>query len=256
MTNDDISKPGRRNFLVRVAASTTALPFAVRAESGAALAGGTSPTSALQSASAVPAPTSSVAPTVGYVCFSQDEAALVEAMMNVMCPADNMTPNGVDCGLATYIDRQLAGDFGRGWKRYTLGPWQTGKPQQGFQLPLSPQQWFKAGAVAVTAACQARKGKPFDQLTVDESDAFLTDLSTGKVVDASVNLANWFNDLMYPLFNQACFADPAYGGNFDKVFWKLIGYPGLPATNSINMVQYRGKPFPGAGAPKSMVDFS
>ena len=31
---------------------------------------------------------------------------------------------------------------------------------------------------------------------------------------------------VYPLFQQACFADPVYGGNRDKVFWKMIGYPG------------------------------
>ena len=47
-----------------------------------------------------------------------------------------------------------------------------------------------------------------------------------------------------------------YGGNYDKVFWKMIGYPGLPATNTINMVQYRGKPYPGSADPKSIVDFS
>ena len=59
-------------------------------------------------------------------------------MVNIMCPADALTPNGVDCGLATYIDRQLAGDFGRGLKRYLRGPWIEGKPQQGYQLPMIP----------------------------------------------------------------------------------------------------------------------
>jgi hypothetical protein len=29
-----------------------------------------------------------------------EEAAFTEAMVNVMCPADSFTPNGVDCGLS------------------------------------------------------------------------------------------------------------------------------------------------------------
>ena len=39
-----------------------------------------------------------------------------------MCPADALTPNGTDCGLAIYIDRQLAGDFGKGGRMYSHGP--------------------------------------------------------------------------------------------------------------------------------------
>ena len=60
---------------------------------------------------------------------------------------------------------------------------------------------------------------------------------------------------MYPLFVQACFSDPLYGGNYNKVFWKMLGYPGLPATHALDMVQFRGKPYPPAANPKSMLDF-
>jgi len=74
--------------------------------------------------------------------------------------------------------------------------------------------------------------------------------------DERISLAEWFNDLVYSLFIQACFADPIYGGNANKVFWKAIGYPGLPAVNGINIVKYRGKPFPEAQTPKSIEDFS
>jgi len=37
---------------------------------------------------------------VGYNSLSPDEAAFVETLVNIMCPADEYTPNGVDCGLA------------------------------------------------------------------------------------------------------------------------------------------------------------
>jgi gluconate 2-dehydrogenase gamma chain len=193
---------------------------------------------------------------VGYLSLGQNEAAFVEAMVNVMCPADEWTPNGVDCGLPLYIDRQLAGDFGRGAKRYSRGPWQQGKPQHGYQLPMTPEQHFKAGIAAADEACVAKYAKPFDQLKPTDANAFLLDLAGAKVIDARLPMASWFNELVYPLFAQACFADPIYGGNHDKVFWKLIGYPGLPATHTLNVVQFRGKPFPGGKDPKSIADFS
>src|SRR5688500_11809472 len=71
---------------------------------------------------AAPATAPAEAALVGYQSFSPDEGAFVEALVNVMCPADNLTPNGVDCGLAIFIDRQLAGDFGRGDRLYRAGP--------------------------------------------------------------------------------------------------------------------------------------
>jgi gluconate 2-dehydrogenase gamma chain len=242
-------EPGRRRgFLKQVVGATGALPFAQGLAAGAVAAS--------LPAAAAPAPAPAASPVVGYICFSQDEAAFVETLVNIMCPADGFTPNGVDCGLPIYIDRQLAGDFGRGAKRYSRGPWAQGKPQLGYQLPMTPEQYFKAGVAVANEACTKRFGKPFDQVAAADADTFLIDLSTGKVSDARVPMGAWFNELVYPLFTQACFADPIYGGNVDKVFWKMIGYPGLPATNTLNMVHYRGKPFPGALDPKSIADFS
>jgi gluconate 2-dehydrogenase gamma chain len=245
--------PPRRGFLRQIAAVTGSIPFAP------SLVGGTAAVASLGAAAQAAAPAAGpvVNTVVGYISLSQDEAAFVETMVTVMCPADDMTPNGVDCGLAIYIDRQLAGEFGKGARRYNHGPWAQGKPQHGYQLPLTPEQYFKAGVAAANDACAAKYGgKPLDQVTPAEADAFLNDLAAGKVTDPRLPMAAWFNELVYPLFNQACFADPIYGGNTAKVFWKLIGYPGLPATHTIDMVQYRGKPFPGAKDPKSIADFS
>lgn len=208
-------------------------------------------------AAAAPADGKAAAPgALGYTYLGPEEATFVEALVNVMCPADALTPNGTDCGLAIYIDRQLAGDFGKGGRLYQHGPWHPGKPQHGYQLPLKPAEFFSAGIVAARAVAQARFGKSFEQLAPADADAFLADIAAGKATESRVSLADWFSQLVYPLFQQACFADPVYGGNRDKVFWKLVGYPGLPAFHAQNMVQFRGKPFPGAQTPKSIVDFS
>jgi gluconate 2-dehydrogenase gamma chain len=202
------------------------------------------------------APASAQRATAGYTLLGPEEASFVETLVNVMCPADALTPNGTDCGLAIYIDRQLAGDFGKGGRLYSQGPWITGVPQQGYQLPMKPAEFFKAGIAGARRAVQARYGMPFERLSPVDADGFLMDVAAGKVGDIRPSLADWFSQLVYPLFQQACFADPIYGGNRDKVFWKLIGYPGLPAFHAQDMVRYRGKPFPGAQQPRSIQDFS
>jgi gluconate 2-dehydrogenase gamma chain len=136
------------------------------------------------------------------------------------------------------------------------GPWREGKPELGYQLPLTPEQFFKVGLAAADAACRKRNGKVFSELDESDADRFLHEIADGKVTDERVQLASWFNELVYPLFEQACFADPIYGGNVGKVFWKAIGYPGLPAVHSQDMIDFRGKQFPGAADPKSIADFA
>jgi gluconate 2-dehydrogenase gamma chain len=259
MRNGVDTRLGRRGFLKRVAIAAGAGPLErhLFAASGAVTAAGITQSGSAHAAGAVGAPASELpAPTAGYESLSPDEAGFVEAMVNVMCPPDHLTPNGVDCGLATYIDRQLAGGYGKGERLYMCGPWGQGKPQQGYQLPLTPEQFYKAGIAAADEAARAKLGKGFVALPAETADAFLHDLAADRVKHARLSLASWFNELVYPLFVEACFADPIYGGNLGKVFWKMIGYPGLPATHTRDMLEFRGKPYPGAQAPKSMVDFS
>jgi len=195
-------------------------------------------------------------PPLIYLALDPDEAGFVEHLVEVMCPADELTPGGVECGLAIFIDRQLTGAFGRGERLYLQGPWRPSRPEDGYQLPMTPVQYFKLGLAAADRACAQIYGRNFAALDMTEADLFLQAVAGGKVTSGEVQLDIWFNETVYPLFTQACFSDPVYGGNRGKVFWKMIGYPGLPAVNGLNMTKYRGKPFPGAAAPLSMEDFS
>jgi gluconate 2-dehydrogenase gamma chain len=259
MTNGINTRVGRRGFLkgVAIAAGASPLERHLFAASGAVTAAVITQPGSAHAAGAVSGTASELpAPAAGYESLGPDEAGFVEAMVNIMCPPDHLTPNGTDCGLATYIDRQLAGGYGKGERLYMRGPWKQGKPQLGYQLPLTPEQFFKAGIAAADEAARNKFGKEFIALPPETADAFLNDLAADKIKDARLSLASWFNELAYPLFVEACFADPIYGGNAGKVFWKMIGYPGLPATHSRDMLEFRGKPYSGAQAPKSIVDFS
>jgi gluconate 2-dehydrogenase gamma chain len=191
-----------------------------------------------------------------HLSLGPQEAACVEALVNVMCPADELTPNGVDCGLHVFIDRQLAGGWGRGDQLYRQGPWLPGKPQHGYQAPLNPEQHVKAGLSALRRVTRERTGKTVETLDAPQLDALLQEVAAGRLDDGRFSLSSWFNDTFYPLFVQACFADPMYGGNRDKAFWKAIGFPGLPALHGRNVVQFRGRPVPSAKTPGSIEDFS
>jgi gluconate 2-dehydrogenase gamma chain len=109
----------------------------------------------------------------GYLTFGPSEAAFVEAMVNLMCPADELTPCGVDCGLAVFMDRQLAGAFGRGERLYLRGPWRQGRPEDGYQLPLTPEQFFKTGLKAADHACHQQHGQHFADIAAPLADVFL-----------------------------------------------------------------------------------
>jgi gluconate 2-dehydrogenase gamma chain len=236
--------PPRRTFLLQAAGLAGAAPLGslgvAAAQTPTASAAGLKPDTA-------PDP---------YQSLSPNEATFIEALVDVLCPADEYSPRGVDCGLATYIDRQLAGAYGKGDGRYQLGPFREGKPEFGLQGPLTPEQFCKAGIAAANAACVRDRGKPFDQLAPADADEFLKAVQADHVRNDDISLALWFNEVVYRLFVEACFADPMYGGNRNAVFWRMMGYPGLPANHALDMVRYRGKPFPGGKDPKSIADFT
>src|ERR1700674_1322612 len=94
---------GRRSFLTQVAVV------------GTAAAAGISPAADAATPAAPAAQQSSATSTKdGYTFLTAPEAAFVEAFVDVIVPADELTPSGTALGLATFIDRQLAGAWGKG----------------------------------------------------------------------------------------------------------------------------------------------
>ena len=59
----------------------------------------------------------------------------------------------------------------------------------------------------------------------------LGDLEAGKVALESVG-AGLFFGLLLANTMEGFFADPIYGGNRDKIGWKLVGFPGVAAVYS------------------------
>src|SRR6201986_3081659 len=88
--------------------------------------------------------------------FSGDEGRAVEAIADRIIPPDPETPGGKDCGCAVFIDRQLAGPYGRNEAYYMMGPFKEGTKQQGPQSPLTIAQQSRKALAAFDAACRQK----------------------------------------------------------------------------------------------------
>jgi gluconate 2-dehydrogenase gamma chain len=182
-----------------------------------------------QAQSAAPRAEAKAAIAEAYLTLTAAEAAFLSAAYDTLIPADTLSPSGTDCGLVTYIDRQLAGAWGNGAHLYRGGPFIEGKPEQGYQLALTPREYFAAGIKAAIGWTRKTYGKDFDLLAPAEREATLEAIEAGKADFADFNAKAFFAAL-YQSAMEGFFADPIYGGNRNKVSWRMVGYPGLPAT--------------------------
>jgi gluconate 2-dehydrogenase gamma chain len=210
------------------------------------------PASAQTPAQAAPPPNAQPA---GYTFFKPQEVLFIEAVVDHMVPKDELTPSGTDIGIATYIDRALAGSWGKGDRLYMQGPWLPGTANQGYQLPLTPAALYRAGIEGTNAHCRKAFGQTFDRCTAAQKETFLRELSGGKITLQGGLSGRAFFGALYQNVMEGMFADPIYGGNRDKVCWKMIGFPGVAANNAENIKKYSdGRRF--AANPVGIADMS
>src|SRR5438309_9965194 len=126
---------------------------AVGGVAAASVGAATGPTETAQAQQLAPAANPANPNAAGYVFLNLDEAAFVEAVVDHMVPADELTPKGTDVGINVYIDRALAGGWGKGDRLYMQGPWALGTANQGYQLPLKPAELYRVGVQRSNAYC-------------------------------------------------------------------------------------------------------
>jgi gluconate 2-dehydrogenase gamma chain len=214
---------------------------------GAAAAAGTTANATpdvAQAQALAPAAQAAAPQAPGYTFLNIDEAAFVEALVDHMIPADEISPKGTDLGVNVYIDRALAGAWGKGERLYMQGPWKLGAPSQGYQLPLTPAQLYRAGIEATNAHCRKTYGKSFDRIEDAQRQEVLTGLSTGKIIFDNGLPVRVFWTTLYQTVVEGMYSDPIYGGNRNKAGWAIIGFPGIIAVHRDHVEKYRGKPFP------------
>jgi gluconate 2-dehydrogenase gamma chain len=172
-----------------------------------------------------------------YTWLTQPEIAFIEAAVARLIPADELGPGAKEAGVSYFIDQQLAGAYGTMAKNYRQGPWPEGTPQQGYQSRLTPQEVYRAAIKEVDDFCVSRFKKPFHEIEDKEKDQTLAELEAGKIALQAVSGSFFFNLMLANTF-EGFFADPIYGGNRDKVGWKLVGFPGVAAAYTDHIDKY------------------
>ena len=178
-----------------------------------------------------------------WLFFTSEEGRAVEALADRIIPPDPETPGGKDSGSAVFIDRQLAGPYGRQDGLFVRPPFLKGAKNQGHQSEKGPAQEYREGLAALDKACKAQfGGKAFSELSNLDKDRVLSGLESETFKFDGVDGKTFFEQVVTDI-QMAFFADPIYGGNRDMVAWKMIGYPGA-RYNYLDWVSRHNEKFP------------
>jgi gluconate 2-dehydrogenase gamma chain len=161
-----------------------------------------------------------------YLFFDSEEALFIEAACERLIPADESGPGALSAGVPIYLDKQLGGAWGAGERLYRSGPWQSGTPTQGYQLPFSPAELFHASLRAISR--DLGRATPFHEMSAEAQDVYLKSLESG-AHDLDGVPSGVFFDMLLKMTVEGFFSDPVYGGNRDMVAWRMIGFPGAYA---------------------------
>jgi gluconate 2-dehydrogenase gamma chain len=155
--------------------------------------------------------------------FTETEALTVAAAASRIFPSDDSGPGAHEAGVVIYIDRQLAGSYGRDRYRYTQPPFEEAAPQFGYQGQASPRQIYREGLKDL---------KRFHLLAPAEQDKRL------QQIESSV-----FFSLLRQNTIEGMFCDPVHGGNAGMVGWQLVGFPGPRMSNYDDVEKHYGEAF-------------
>jgi gluconate 2-dehydrogenase gamma chain len=159
--------------------------------------------------------------------FNDSEKEFLRVAVDRLIPPDEHWPGAAEAGVVNYIDLQMGGAWGHGDLLYMSGPHRQGSWTQGYQLEYTPADLFRRSIAAINKQCSA-KGTPFSSMSNAEKDTFLTRLEKGELHLDGVPSDVFFEALLDQTV-QGFLSDPIYGGNKDKVGWRMLGFPGAYA---------------------------
>jgi gluconate 2-dehydrogenase gamma chain len=156
--------------------------------------------------------------------FTEAEAAVVAAAAARIFPSDEAGPGAHEAGVVIFIDRQLAGPWGRDSRRYTREPFDDNLTAEfGYQGKATPREVYRQGLKDLAG---------FDKLSPAQQDEKL------KQIENSVFFAALRRNVI-----EGMFCDPIHGGNADMVGWQLIGFPGPRMSNANDIDKHFGEAF-------------
>lgn len=155
--------------------------------------------------------------------FTETEALIVASAASRIFPSDDSGPGAREAGVAIFIDRQLAGSYGRDRFRYTQPPFEDAPRELGYQGSATPRQIYRDGLKGLQGLHLLAPTAQDEALRKIESSLFFSLLRKNTI--------------------EGMFCDPMHGGNAGMVGWQLIGFPGPRMSNFDEIEKYYGKPF-------------
>ena len=155
--------------------------------------------------------------------FTSEEARVVVAACARIFPSDASGPGATEANVVIFIDRQLAGPYGRDKYRYTKGPFVESYPEHGYQGKESPREIYRAGIKTLG---------DFASLSPGDQDAKLRSIERSR-----------FFQLLRTHTIEGMFSDPMHGGNAGLIGWQLVGYPGPRMSYRDEIDKHFGQPW-------------
>ena len=203
----------------------------------------------------------------GAKFFDAHQRATIEAAMARIIPTDDHG-GAKEADTVEFVDRYLSGlDFiyakpdGNGFERL------EGKRAEAWQQRIDIiRKKYVQGVRELDRRSQARFGFDFLKLTSEQQDEILTEMESPAAVQAEAELAEGkavsgfapvepalqqtnaeieleFFPLLALHTRQGFYADPIYGGNKDRVGWKLIGFEGPESLAETHEGRFSTLPF-------------
>ena len=175
--------------------------------------------------------------------FTPAEGRTIEAIVDRVIPPDPEAPGAKEAGCAVFIDRQLAGPFGRAEGRYISGPFVKGTKEQGSQSRFDPAAQYRAAIRAIDAYSKQKfDGHAFVDLAAADQDAVVGAIEAGTLPIEDIDTKSFWTMLLKNT-REGFFADPIYGGNRDMAGWKMLGFPGARYDHS-DWIDRHNEPYP------------
>ncbi len=140
--------------------------------------------------------------------LNPQERRTVEAVFERMFPTDADSPGAAAIGVVDYVDRALAGAY------------------------QDHKETYRHGLAALDRAAQSAFHASFSDLRAQQQDTMIEQLENGTLLDFLTPDQQTFFALLRNHLQEGLFADPLYGGNKNKLGWRVLGHPGVWLENS------------------------
>jgi gluconate 2-dehydrogenase gamma chain len=198
--------------------------------------------------------------------FDEHQRSTIEAAMSRIIPTDHQ-PGAKEAGTIEFLDRYLSGTDsvyakpdGSGFEKL------EGKRAEAWQQRIDVvREKYIEGIRELDRRSQAQFDADFVRLTTEQQDRILADMErparqTEAALEQAEATAAWapvepamqqtsaeiemnFFPLLALHTRQGFYADPIYGGNKNRVGWKLIGFDGPASLAETHAGHYTTLPY-------------